>query len=42
MRAVVTAILCCLLLQACGSKGALVLPEDNGGQQSKPNVKNQN
>lgn len=38
MRAAVTAILLCLLLQACGSKGALVLPPDeNGGQQSHGN-----
>ncbi len=35
MRIIVTAILLCLLLQACGSKGALVLPADeNSGQQS--------
>ena len=38
MRIIVTAILLCLLLQACGSKGALVLPADkNGGQQSNSN-----
>jgi predicted small lipoprotein YifL len=35
MRVIVTAILLCLLLQACGSKGALVLPADeHSGQQS--------
>jgi len=38
MRAVATAILLCLILQACGSKGALVMPpEGNGDQQSKIN-----
>lgn len=38
MRVIATAILLCLMLQACGSKGALVLPpEENGGQQSKSN-----
>lgn len=36
MRAVFITIALCLLLQACGSKGALVLPPDeNSGQQSK-------
>ena len=33
MRAVVTAIVLCVLLQACGSKGALVLPADETGKQ---------
>jgi len=33
MRVVVTAILLCALLQACGSKGALVLPSENSGAQ---------
>jgi predicted small lipoprotein YifL len=33
MRAIATAILLCVLLQACGSKGALVLPPENGGAQ---------
>jgi predicted small lipoprotein YifL len=38
MRAVISAILLCLLLQACGSKGALYLPADeSGGQQSNSN-----
>ena len=38
MRAVVTVIVICVLLQACGSKGALVLPSaENGGQQSDKN-----
>jgi len=35
MRFISVAILLCMLLQACGSKGALVMPpEENGGQQS--------
>ncbi len=35
MRAIATAILLCVLLQACGSKGALVLPvEKSGAKQS--------
>ncbi|MGP1677728.1 MAG: LPS translocon maturation chaperone LptM [Giesbergeria sp.] len=35
MRVIVTAILLCVLLQACGSKGALVLPpEKSSAQQS--------
>ena len=33
MRAAVTAILLCLLLQACGCKGALVLPADDSSKQ---------
>ncbi|MEK7435851.1 MAG: lipoprotein [Pseudomonadota bacterium] len=33
MRFIVTAILLCGLLQACGSKGALYLPPDKGGEQ---------
>ncbi len=38
MRAVIITIALCLLLQACGSKGALYLPADeNGGQQSTGN-----
>jgi len=38
MRVMVTAILLCLLLQACGSKGALVLPpEKSGGQPTNSN-----
>jgi predicted small lipoprotein YifL len=35
MRVLLTAIVLCVLLQACGSKGALVLPpEQEGGKQS--------
>lgn len=38
MRAVIIAIVLCLLLQACGSKGALYLPADeDGGKQSTGN-----
>ena len=39
MRAIITAILLCLILQACGSKGALVVPPkaDNEPQQSNTN-----
>jgi predicted small lipoprotein YifL len=33
MRALVTAILLCVLLQACGSKGALYLPSDQDSAQ---------
>ena len=36
MRAMLTAVLLCILLQACGSKGALVMPPEKkaGEQQS--------
>ena len=38
MRVIVAAILLSVLLQACGSKGALVLPpEESGAQQSNSN-----
>jgi predicted small lipoprotein YifL len=41
MRVIATAILLCALLQACGSKGALILPPDPGdGQQSGNNKQN--
>ena len=41
MRVMVTAILLCVLLQACGSKGALVLPpEKKGAQQSNSSKQN--
>jgi len=36
MRATVTAILLCLLLQACGSKGALIMPPDKKGGEQQP------
>jgi predicted small lipoprotein YifL len=32
MRVIASAILLCLLLQACGSKGALVLPPEKPGE----------
>ncbi len=39
MRAIVTAILLCVVLQACGSKGALYIPskQDSEPQQSNTN-----
>ena len=39
MRAIVTAILLCVVLQACGSKGALYIPskQDSQPQQSNTN-----
>ncbi len=41
MRVMVTAIVLCLLLQACGSKGALFLPpEKSGERQSNSNKQN--
>jgi len=41
MRAIATVILICALLQACGSKGALVLPpEKDGRQQSNTSKQN--
>ena len=33
MRALVSAILLCVLLEACGSKGALVMPREPGSEQ---------
>ncbi len=33
MRALLSAILLCMLLEACGSKGALVLPPAPGSEQ---------
>ena len=33
MRVIASAILLCLLLQACGSKGALIMPPKAGGEQ---------
>jgi len=41
MRVIVAAILLCALLQACGSKGALVLPPEKSGAQ-KPDSSKQN
>jgi predicted small lipoprotein YifL len=41
MRVIATAILLCALLQACGSKGALILPPAKGdSQQSNSNKQN--
>jgi len=41
MRAIATAIVICLMLQACGSKGALFLPPEKGGEkQSNSNKLN--
>jgi predicted small lipoprotein YifL len=42
MRMIVTAILLCMLLAACGSKGALVMPPapDSERQQSNSNKQN--
>ncbi len=38
MRVIATAIVLCVLLQACGSKGALFLPpEKSGGQPTNSN-----
>jgi predicted small lipoprotein YifL len=39
MRAIATAILLCVLLQACGSKGALVLPPEESGAHESNNSK---
>lgn len=40
MRMIVTAILFCLLLGACGSKGALVMPPEPGGERQQPSNSN--
>lgn len=37
MRAIATAILLCVLLGACGSKGALVMPPKPGTEQKQSN-----
>jgi predicted small lipoprotein YifL len=43
MRAIATAILLSLLLQACGSKGALVMPSKQGAdQKQQSNTSNSN
>jgi predicted small lipoprotein YifL len=41
MRAIVSAILLCVLLQACGSKGALVLPPRPGDAPQQSNSSKQ-
>lgn len=42
MRLIVAAVLLCVLLGACGSKGALVLPPEKGGAQPSNNKSKQN
>ncbi|HEY5291801.1 MAG TPA: hypothetical protein VIJ43_05750 [Burkholderiales bacterium] len=42
MRVIVSAILLCVLLEACGSKGALVLPPKPGSEQQPSNSSKQN
>jgi len=37
MRAIVSAVILCLLIGACGSKGALVLPPKQGSEQQPSN-----
>jgi predicted small lipoprotein YifL len=37
MRLMVTAAIFCLMLQACGSKGALVMPPKPGAEQQQSN-----
>ncbi|MHB8667155.1 MAG: LPS translocon maturation chaperone LptM [Burkholderiales bacterium] len=42
MRAIATAILLCVLLQACGSKGALIMPpKQSADQKQRPNSNKQ-
>jgi predicted small lipoprotein YifL len=42
MRAIATAIVLCMLLEACGSKGALVMPSKPGTEQQQTNSNKQN
>jgi predicted small lipoprotein YifL len=42
MRAIATAILLCVLLEACGSKGALTMPPKPGTEQQQSDSKRQN
>ena len=43
MRAIATVILLCVLLEACGSKGALVMPtKPPGPEQPQSNSNKQN
>jgi predicted small lipoprotein YifL len=42
MRAIAAAILLCVLLEACGSKGALIMPPKPGTEQQQPNSNKQN
>lgn len=39
MRAIATAIVLCLMLQACGSKGALFLPPEKSGEKQSNSTK---
>ena len=42
MRVIVSAILLCVLLEACGSKGALIMPPKPGTEQQQSNSNKQN
>lgn len=42
MRVIVTAILLCVLLGACGSKGALIMPPEPGSERQQSNSNKQN
>jgi predicted small lipoprotein YifL len=42
MRAIAAAILLCMLLGACGSKGALIMPPKPGAEQQQSNSNKQN
>lgn len=42
MRVLVSAILLCVLLEACGSKGALVMPPKPGSEQPPSTSSKQN
>ena len=42
MRVIASAILLCLLLQGCGSKGALIMPPKPGSEQQQSNSNKQN
>jgi len=42
MRAIATAIVLCVLLEACGSKGALVMPPKPGTEQQQSSSNKQN
>jgi predicted small lipoprotein YifL len=42
MRVIVNAILVCMLLGACGSKGALVMPPEPGSERRPSDSNKQN
>ncbi len=42
MRAIAIAILLCVLLEACGSKGALIMPPKPGTEQQQSDSNKQN